>query len=138
MGIQWLKMIENEMFEVKFINSKKGRGLFATRLIEKGEVIDKAHVIIISRKESDKLYHTKIFKYLFVWKFPKSKSDKYYDALALGPCELINHDGSNPNARFYCLKKEKLIVFDALRDILPGEEITIKYRDDADKMWFEK
>jgi SET domain-containing protein len=47
---------------------------------------------------------------------------------------LYNHS-SDPNAEYELQLAADVVVFRALRDIGPGEEVTISYSDDSD-LWF--
>jgi SET domain-containing protein len=68
--------------------------------------------------------------YVFVW-----EDNKF--AVALGYGSLYNHS-YEPNAK-YIRKKDK-ILFQAIKDIKSGEEITINYNGNPksqDKVWFD-
>ena len=60
-------------------------------------------------------------------------------ALVLGVCQLCNHSYT-PNARYMRSLERLTIRFEALRDIEPGEEITVNYNGSAEDradVWFE-
>jgi SET domain-containing protein len=87
----------------------KGRGVFALQPISSCEVIEVAPLIIIEGIEAS--------------------------ALALGHASMYNtDDNSNPNATFDVDIVAKTVTVSALRDIRPGEEITIAYEDEADAL----
>ncbi|KAK9450168.1 uncharacterized protein V1518DRAFT_413153 [Limtongia smithiae] len=48
--------------------------------------------------------------------------------LMLGPCRFVNHDCA-PNSRFVAHGVHGVVAVVALRDIIPGEEITVSYAD---------
>lgn len=103
----------------------KGRGVFASEFIQKGSVIEQSPVIVIKGSLACQLVNeSSLADHVYDW------SDEDGDAVAigLGHTSLYNTDNDfNPNAAFDC--EEETIVITALRDILPGEEITIEYRD---------
>ncbi|MDB5352981.1 MAG: hypothetical protein JWN86_4228 [Planctomycetota bacterium] len=97
----------------------KGRGVFAGRPIAKDEIIERVPMLVIPKKEFDEhLGSTILYKYCFDWR-------KDSVALALGYGSLYNHS-FGPNALYEDVGPQ-LKVFIALRDIRPGEEITINY-----------
>ena len=118
-----------KVFEVK--KCKYGRGIFATRDIEKGELIHVAPVIISPKNEYKYLKKTILMDYVFWW--------GEECALALGYGSLFNHSYT-PNALYKLRKKKKTIDFFAYTDIKAGEEIKINYNGDPDddsEIWFE-
>ena len=54
---------------------KKGKGLFASQLIEKGTVIDIANVILIPNKEYKRIKKTVLYDYCYIWEDPKLKPE---------------------------------------------------------------
>ncbi|MBM7655397.1 SET domain-containing protein [Neobacillus cucumis] len=120
------------MFEVK--KSKYGRGIFATRNIEKGELIHEAPVIISPSKEYKNLRKTVFIEYVFWWGENLEEC-----ALALGYGSLFNHS-FQPNALYKLNLANKTIDFYAHTNIVEGEEILINYNGDPDNdtpVWFE-
>jgi SET domain-containing protein len=121
----------SDSVEVKRIKGK-GRGVFARRLIRKGELIEKVPMLVLPVEEfHDGLGKTSLANYCFNWK-------EGTVALALGYGSLYNHS-YKPNARYddvWPQTKE----FTALRDIAPGEEITVNYNGkpkSRSAVWFE-
>ena len=102
----------------------KGRGIFATRPIGCGEVIEAAPVVVVPRAQIAHLDATILGDYYFVW-----GEDKKDAAILLGRCSLCNHS-YEPNARFVLVPAQQAIEFVALRAIKVGEEITINYNGD--------
>ena len=110
----------------------KGLGVFARRPIRKGEVIERAPLIIIPGPE----YLAGVDKsllagYVFAW------GDGQY-ALALGFGSLYNHS-YRPNA-FYEDEEPRTKRYVAFRAIKEGEEVTINYNGNPTsrvKMWFD-
>jgi SET domain-containing protein len=122
---------QSESIEVKRTKGK-GRGVFARRLIRKGELIEKVPMLVLPVEEfHDGLGKTSLANYCFNWK-------EGTVALALGYGSLYNHS-YRPNARYddvWPQTKE----FTALRDIEPGEEITVNYNGKPkgrSAVWFE-
>ncbi|WP_155767501.1 SET domain-containing protein [Sporosarcina ureilytica] len=113
---------------------KYGRGIFATRDIKKGELIEVSPVIVSHRNEWKYLKKTILNDYCFSW------GEKYeHTALALGYGSIFNHSYS-PNAYFIYNMENQSIDFYTRLDIKMGEEITINYNEDADdtsSLWFD-
>jgi len=102
----------------------KGRGVFARRQIRAGEVIERVPVLVVPADEiTNGSGWTNLGSYCFVW-------NRNTVALALGYGSLYNHS-YRPNAR-YDDQGQRTKVFTALRDIEPGEEITVNYNGDPD------
>ena len=104
----------------------KGRGVFAKKHFLKGELIEKAPVILFTQEQIKLIDQTILYNYYFFW---KTETD---GVLALGLCSLCNHS-ENPNT--VCVRKfdEQVIELIALQDIEEGEEITHKYKE----VWFD-
>lgn len=107
------------------------RGVIATEMIRPGEVIEEAPVIIIPKNEYDLIERTVISDYYYEW-------EGYVSALALGCGSLYNHSFV-PNAVYERDMERILIVYKAIREIKPGEEVTINYNgvpnDDTPIEW---
>ncbi len=98
-----------------------GTGVFSHKAIRKGEIIEKAPVILIDATENDILKHTALYHYYFLVNKPETPV-----AIGLGYSSLYNH--SCPSNAGYKIKTGKsIIIIKAARDIAPGEEITINY-----------
>tara|TARA_Y100000034_G_scaffold109350_1_gene140582 strand:+ start:7275 stop:7616 length:342 start_codon:yes stop_codon:yes gene_type:complete len=96
---------------------KKGRGVFSSVPIKKGELIEKSPSLLIPEKDKFSLENTFLGNYIYA-----DDQDNYY--LGLGHCSLYNHS-SNPNARFVVTKHYIKII--AIKDISEDEEISIDY-----------
>ncbi len=130
--------MESRSFDIKVISEKKGRGLIATRHIKKDTVIDIAHVLILSDEEYRHLSNTLLDNYVFEWK-EKEEDPPLLTAVAMSYVEFMNHSYS-PNCEYVKNYKEKWMKFFAIKDIEPGEELTVNYnRDPKDKspVWFD-
>ena len=111
-----MAVTQSDAVEVKRVRGK-GRGVFARRSIEAGEVIETCPVLVLPA-ESVEDASAGIGGYVFEWGRGKL-------ALALGYGSLYNHS-YRPNARYVDLAG-RTKLFTALRDIGRGEEITVNY-----------
>ena len=122
---------QSASIEVKRIKGK-GRGVFARRLIRKGELIEKVPVLVLTVEEyHEGLGKTSLANYCFNW------TDTTV-ALALGYGSLYNHS-YRPNARYDDVGPQTK-EFTALRDIQSGEEITVNYNAEPKSraaVWFD-
>jgi hypothetical protein len=108
-----------------------GRGVFATRTFQVGEVIERAPVVVFPRALVRPLEGSVLDSYWFWW-------DEQHNAMCLGCGSLYNH-ACPANARFERDTAAKELVFVAVRGIAAGEEITVNYHgdpDDASPTWF--
>jgi len=114
--------VHSDLIEVRRI-PKKGRGVFARRHIRKGTVIERVPVILVSMKEVfSQAPRSKLADYVFI-------RDRDTVAVVLGYGSLYNHS-YQPNAQYYDSGRHTQ-VFEAIRDIRPGEEITVNYNGSA-------
>lgn len=107
---------------------KKGRGIFTTRPIRSGEVIEKCEVIFFPRREVMDMRKTQLEFYYYWWKSGSA-------VLPLGFGALYNHS-KNPNADWINDYRSRRMILVALRTILKDEEITVNYGLDSDEFWF--
>ena len=98
---------------------KKGRGVFARRLLEEDDVIEVCPVLVFSKGESRYLKKTAIHEYYFDWKHGGA-------ALVLGYGSLYNHS-EDPNTVMEHNMIRNVTRIIALRRIEPDEELTIDY-----------
>lgn len=116
--------------ESKIPNSD--RGVFASKDIKKGEVIEVAPILVLEFTDLVETRWNLLFEYYF-W------MDDYV-VLALGYGSLYNHS-KNPNCEYKIDKNEKTITFTAIRRILEDEEIYFNYKGSSSAkapLWFEK
>ncbi len=128
----------NELIEVKFISPKKGKGVFALSEIEKGTIIDVAHVIPLPNKDYKKIRKTILYNYCYIWEDPKHEPE-YKNAISLSVSQFINHS-YEPNVRYIYDYDNNHIEFETLRDIQKSEEILVNYNglvDDKSPVWFD-
>lgn len=111
----------------------RGRGVFAGEAIRAGELIERAPAIVVPADQWVHLEKTALFDYSFAW-----GDELEHAAISGGYGSIYNHSYS-PNAVYYKRIDDLFIDFIAIRDIGPGEEITINYNGDcADgrPLWF--
>lgn len=102
----------------------KGRGVFTWAHIAAGTLIEEAPVVVIPAAQIESLDRTSLGDYYFLW-----GPDQAEAAVLLGTCSLCNHS-YQPNAVFVPNPEHMTIAFFALRDIVPGEEVTLNYHGD--------
>lgn len=113
----------------------KGRAVFTSKLIAKGETIEVAPMIVFSAQDRASIDDTFLYEYYFEWGNKGKKG-----ALALGFGSLYNHS-YKPNAQYLPDFDLNVLEFRAVRDIEPGEEITVNYNldpDDQTPVWWER
>ena len=122
-----MPFVPSEKIEVRKIR-EKGRGVFARAPIAEREVIESVPVLVLSEEDMEQ---TELANYCFLW-------GQNTVALPLGYGALYNHSFT-PNAE-YVDRSPRTKTFRALRNIAPGEEITINYNgtpDDDSPVGFE-
>ena len=100
--------------------NKKGRGVYATRRFQKGELLCSAPVIIWPRAVVPDDF---IWDYVWAW--------RRSTAVPLGLISMMNH-ATHFNATTQRLYAHRRMTCHARRIIQPGEEITIDYGAAAD------
>lgn len=118
------------LIEVRWTPSK-GRGVFAREFIAKGTIFERVPVLVMPAHEVLTEEETVLSHYVFEW-------GKDTVALALGFGSLYNHSYA-PNAR-YDDAGRMVKYYTAVKDIQPGDEITINYNgseDATEPVWFD-
>ena len=113
---------------------KYGKGIYATRDIKAGELIEVSPVLVSCKNEWKYLKKTVLFNYCFTW-----GEDYEQIAIALGYGSLFNHSYT-PNTTFINNLDNLSIDFYANENIKDGEEITVNYNgelDDKSPLWFD-
>jgi len=111
----------------------QGRGVLSRRKISKGELIERAPVIIITDKEWPHVANSILSDYAFDW----GEKDEHA-VIALGYVSIYNHSYS-PNAKLEESLDELTMDIVALKDIEVSEEITINYNGapgSRKRLWF--
>ncbi len=112
----------------------KGRGVFAQKNFEEGEIIEVCPVIVLPAEEVNTLELTQLYSYYFAW-----GPDSEEAAIALGYGSLYNHSYT-PNARYEKDFEKGILKYISIRNIQEDEEITINYNcdpEDKTPVWFE-
>ncbi|KAL6112357.1 uncharacterized protein ACO6RY_09132 [Pungitius sinensis] len=125
---------KNAELEVKYINSFKGRGVFAKAPFQKGDFVVEYRGVLISSEESQRrrsIYHARcsVFMLDFYCRGKAWCVDAAQEDGSLG--RLVNDDLYQPNCKMKKVLtdgKPHLFLF-ALRDIAVGEEITYEYEE---------
>lgn len=100
--------------------NEMGRGLFATKEMRKGEIVEVSPVILIPEVEArHAIGKTILTSYVFRW-------NEEYTALALGHGSLFNHD-FEANVTYASNFSGKSIVFKTTRKVKKGEQLFINY-----------
>jgi SET domain-containing protein len=116
------------------ISEKKGKAVFTSALINKQSVIEIAPVIVMNESDREFLDKTLLHDYIFEWGDDKKKC-----CMALGNIPIYNHSYTS-NCEYFMDFEEEQIFVKTVREIQPGEELTINYNGDwnnAEKVWFE-
>lgn len=127
--------------EIRDTGTAKGRGVFATRSIEVGEIVEACPVVLVEGS-GFRAIPTPVRRLLFNWRVLIQGSSPE-NALALGYGSLYNH-AKPANLRYSASVEFETLVFTAARAIAAGEELTVNYNhglgepDSDDTTWFDK
>jgi len=113
----------------------KGRGVFCTRPLPEGFLVEEAPVVVMSEKDLRLINDTALFNYIFEWNAGGQKGC----CMALGYVPVYNH-ASPSNCEYEMDYAAETIRVYTVRAIAAGEELTINYTGDFDskeKVWFE-
>ncbi len=114
-------------------SEKGGRGVFTTKSIPTGTVVEISPVLVFSAKERKDIEKTKLFDYIFEWGARRRMA-----GLALGYISLYNHDYA-ANCGYEMDFKHNFMTIRTVRSIKKGEELCINYNaspDDKTEVWF--
>ncbi|XP_034549759.1 N-lysine methyltransferase KMT5A-A-like [Notolabrus celidotus] len=133
---------DKDGFDIKYIDSFKGRGVFSSRHFQKGDFLVEYRGEVITQQEYERrhrVYHDALQVFMFEFRFNGKQSciDAAREDGSLG--RLVSDDHVNPNSTMETIRvdgKPHLCLF-ALKDISPGEEITYNYGD-SDWPWRSK
>lgn len=98
----------------------QGRGVFCSELIKAGETLEECHYILCDTGYN---YPQILHDHFFSW--PKG-GDNF--VICLGYGSIFNHSDVGFNADWQTDTQKNKIIFYALRDIHPGEEIFTNYQ----------
>lgn len=114
------KIIKPLQLEVR-ASAIHGSGVFALTAFEKGAVLEKAPLIMLSKEDKAYLQATTLFRYYFV--VPDENTPA---ALGLGYSSIYNHSYA-ANAQYEMDIKKQCLIIKACKNITAGEEITLNY-----------
>ena len=116
-------------------SKKGGRGVFATKNIQAGTVLEISPVIALSTKDRIALEGTKLYNYIFEW-----GNTRKMGALGMGYVSMYNHDYTS-NCEYEMDYSGCTITVKTVRAVKKGEELCINYNADPNnptKVWFDK
>ncbi|EPQ29063.1 uncharacterized protein PFL1_03352 [Pseudozyma flocculosa PF-1] len=119
--------------EIRDAGNGSGRGIYASRRLPAGTLLEISPVLLFPPGEYDKFgRHTQLDGYTFVWRRTEAGSIM---ALALGLGSLFNHSTS-PQVNYRLDHERQCITYTLMRDVEVGEELCISYG--VGRMWWEK
>jgi SET domain-containing protein len=114
-------------------SSDRGRGVFTTKNIPSGTVIEVSPVIELTTKERKQIEGTKLYHYIFEWGKSRRKA-----AMALGYISMYNHS-FEPNCEYEQDYEAQTMTIRTIRDVKKGEELYFSYNgdpNDKSPLWF--
>ncbi len=112
----------------------KGKGVFTSEAIASENIIEVSPVIVMPSTDRVHLDKTLLHDYIFEWGASKEKC-----CMALGFIPMYNHSYTS-NCEYFMDFDADTIFVKTVRDIEPGEELTINYNgdwNDPTKVWFD-
>ena len=111
-----------------------GLGVFCAHRLDAGDIIEICPVLVLGEGDLVHLDRTGLYDYYWLW-----GPDRKRPAIALGYGSLYNHS-FNPNAMTELITNDNQIVFQAIMEIGPNEEILIDYsagESEYRNLWFD-
>jgi hypothetical protein len=122
---------------IKDTGTSKGRGVFASRKIFAGELVEACPVVVLGSSWNQRLPEVK--RLVFNWGY--LTKGQAASCLALGWGSMYNH--ANPaNLKYVAVADELELHFISARDIEIDEELTVNYNhtggdiSSTDDIWF--
>ena len=115
-------------------SDKRGRGVFTTKNIAAGTVIEISPIIELSPKDRNQIEWTKLIHYIFEWGKSKRKA-----AVALCYVSMYNHS-FKPNCEYEMDYENNNMTVRTIKPVKKGEELFFSYNGDpADQspLWFK-
>lgn len=112
-----------------------GRGVFTSKKIPAGTVLEISPVLVLSAKERTIIESTKLYNYIFEWGNNRKKA-----ALGLGYISMYNHS-YEANCTYEMDYETELMTIKTIKPIARGEELFINYNadpNDATLVWFHR
>jgi SET domain-containing protein len=113
---------------------KMGRGVFTSRQIEPGTVVEVSPVIVMTREERKLLDQTLLHDYIFEWGAKEQQC-----CMALGYVPVYNHSYKS-NCEYEMDFEDQTISIKAVHFIKAGEELLINYNgnwNNSKPVWFD-
>ena len=108
-----------------------GRGLFAVRAIEAGQIIAAYPLLILSHEDTATVRSTLLHHYVFY--VDEDAAGTMRAAVAFGEISMCNHS-PKANAEFTVDASAQTVTLSANRSISPGDEILIDYEEFAEEI----
>jgi len=113
---------------------KMGRGVFTTKSIAPGTIVEISPVIVMSKQDRIQLDQTLLHDYIFEWGKHRTEC-----CMALGYVALYNHS-YHSNCEYEMDYDNAVISIKTVRPVKAGEELFINYNGDWDNpkpVWFD-
>jgi SET domain-containing protein len=120
-------------FLVIATSENRGRGVFTTKNIPTGTIIEISPVIELTAKERKQIEGTKLYHYIFEWGTSKRKA-----GWALGYVSLYNHS-FEPNCEYEQDYEALTMTVRTIQNVRKGEELYFSYNgdpNDKSPLWF--
>ncbi len=135
-----MKRISPPEAYVQDTGTEKGRGVFASRDFNQGELIEAAPVLVLLKPFQE--LPPRIQRIVYNWQNLTS-GENNSSGLIYGYGSMYNHN--NPaNMRYEANAEDEVMYYYAARDIQKDEELTVNYNDtqgapdSKDDNWFKK
>lgn len=112
----------------------KGRGVFTSKDIAAGEIVEVSPVLPLTEKERKEVEKTILYDYIFEWGHDTNDA-----CVAWGYVSLYNHSYDS-NCEYEMDFSLNIISIRTVKDIKKGEELTLNYNGDydlKDPVWFD-
>lgn len=116
-------------------SGNKGRGVYTSKSIPAGTVIEISPVIVLAPKERKTIEETRLFDYIFEW-----GNSHRQGAIGLGYVSLYNHS-YEANCDYDMDFDNQLMTIRTVKDVAKGSELCINYNadpDDKTPVWFHQ
>ena len=113
----------------------KGRGVFTKEKLKAKTIVETSPVIVMTAADRKLLDQTLLHDYIFEWQ----PGDEEMCCMALGWIPLYNHSYRS-NCEYFMDYEGQTIYVQTMRNIEPGEELTINYNgvwNEKKKVWFD-